>query len=133
MIEAYSQNINVTANSNVPFNNVKLIKGRYTTLQGAGTFQFNHCGVYHLTCNGSVTGTGEIVLQVMKNGVVQPQTVTPITGAAGTDIPFALDTFIQVPNVNNGCCGQSPVEVVINNAGVDATFNLIDVKITKVC
>lgn len=133
MIEAYSRNIDVAANANIPLNNVKLIKGKYTELQGVGSLQFNHCGVYHLTCNGSVTGTGDIVIQVMKNGIIQPETVMPITGTAAVDIPFALDTFIQVPNNNGPCCCQAPVEVSLNNAGVDATFNLIDVKVTKVC
>lgn len=132
MIEAYSNNITVAANSNIPFNNVKLLKGNYTTLQGVGTLQFNHCGVYHLTCNGSVTGTGDILIQLVKNGVIQQETVTPITGPANSDIPFAFDTFIQVPN-SGSCCCQAPVEVAINNAGIEATFNLIDVKVTKVC
>ena len=133
MIEAYSKNIDVAANANIPLNNVKLIKGNYVTLQGVSSLQFNHCGVYHLTCNGSISGTGDLQIQLMKNGVIQQETVTPITGTANVNIPFALDTFVQVPNNNTNCCCQSPVEVSLMNAGVEATFPLIDVKVTKVC
>lgn len=132
MLEVYSKNVTAAENSDIPFNNVKLIKGCYVSLLGAGSLQFNHCGVYHLTCNGSVSGTGDLVIQVNKNGVPQPETVTPITGTADADIPFAIDTFIQVPN-SGRCCCQTPVEVTINNAGVEAVFPLIDVKVTKVC
>lgn len=132
MLEVYSKNVTVAEDSDVPFNNAKLIKGCYESLLGAGSLQFNHCGVYHLTCNGSVSGTGDLTIQVNKNGVPQPETVTPITGTADADIPFAIDTFIQVPN-SGRCCCQTPVEITIHNAGVEAVFALIDVKVVKVC
>lgn len=133
MIEVYSKNITVAENSAIPFNNVYLKKGNYEELSGVASIQFNHCGVYHFVAYGSITGTGDLVLQVMKNGVVLPQTVLPITGTADADIPFMIDTYIQVPNNNVKCCCQAPTQVEIVNAGVEATFSLIDVKTEKVC
>lgn len=133
MIELYSTNVAVTVNTEIPFNNVALKKGDYVTLSGAATLQFNHCGVYELDCHGVVTGTGDIVIEVTKDNVILPQTVMTITGADPVLTPFAFKTLIQVSRNNGPKCCQSPVEVKIMNAGVEATYDLIDVSVTKVC
>lgn len=133
MIELYSKNINVNENEAVPFNNVALFKGNYVTQAGAATIQFNHCGVYRVNLTGSISGTGDLALQFVKDGVVLPQTETPITGTADADIPFAIETLVQVSKNNGPKCCQSPTELQVINAGVAATFALADIKITKVC
>lgn len=132
MIEVYSENVDVAANSAIPFNSVSLKKGDYESVNGA-TLELNHCGVYKLNCHGSVTGAGDIVIQVSKDGVLLPQTKLMITGTADADIPFTFETLIQVSHNNGPRCCQSPTNIQIMNAGVAATFNLADVSITKVC
>jgi len=132
MIEVYSENVDVAANSAIPFNSIALKKGDYESVNGT-TLELNHCGVYRLSCHGSVTGDGDIVIQAFKDGVALPQTKLSITGTANTDIPFAFETLIQVSRNNGPCCCQSPTNVQIMNAGVAATFNLAKVSITKVC
>lgn len=132
MIEVYSENVNVAANSAIPFNSVALKKGDYESVN-CTTLELNHCGVYKLNCHGSVTGAGDIVIQVSKDGVLLPQTKLAITGTADADIPFAFETLIQVSHNNGPRCCQSPTNIQIMNAGVAATFNLADVSITKVC
>lgn len=132
MIEVYSENLDVAANSAIPFNSVALKKGEYESVNGTA-LELNHCGVYRLNCHGSVTGDGDIVIQVFKDGVALPQTKLAITGTDNTDIPFAFETLVQVARNNGPCCCQSPTNVQIVNAGVADTFNLADVSITKVC
>ena len=46
MLEIYSENITVGANSPIPFNNVSIKKGCTAVLSAPATVQFNKCGVY---------------------------------------------------------------------------------------
>ena len=125
MLEAYSLNITVPADSAIPFNNVTLEKGCTSILNGVSTIELNKCGVYMVECDTSATATTAI--QLFKNGVAVPQ-------AQSTDSSPAFTTLVQVPTNNSECCCASPTNIQIKNVGTaSATFTNANVVVTKIC
>ena len=124
MIEAYSTNISVAADTAIPFNSVTLEKGCTVTHPSADTFNLNKCGVYMVAVDASSEAAATI--QLYKNGVAQPQ--AQATG--GTSQSFV--TLVQ-NDKNNSCCPcASPATIQIVNTGDAATFTDANICITKV-
>lgn len=136
MLEVYSKNVNTAANGLIPLTTVALLKGTSTQLLGTSTIQFNKCGIYEVTVSGSVIGSaaGEVIVQLEKNGVAQPQAVSLITTADATSqIPFSFTTLIQVPDNNNINCPCSTTTTIdLRNAGIEATYSTIDVTAVRI-
>lgn len=137
MIETYSKNITVNANATIPFNNIALVKGCSVQQQGASTLQFNKSGIYEVNCSASAVAStaGNITIQLQKNGEVQPQALASATAADTTSIyDLSFVTLVQVPYNNCNCnCAISPTTIDILNAGQTATFDTIDIVVTKIC
>ena len=107
MLQVYSINVDVGADSIVPFNNVAVDKGCAEKLTGVGTIELNKAGIYGVHVDGvaSVSTT----VQLLRNGVALPQ-------AQSTGTTLGFDTFVQVPNNNCGCnCNTSPVTLQLHN------------------
>ena len=125
MLEAYSLNVTVPADTAIPFNNLTLQKGCTATLNGVATIELNKCGVYLVECNASSATASTI--QLFKNGVAQPQ-------AQSTGNSPCFSTLVQVPTSNSTCCCSSPTLIQIRNAGTaPATFTDANICVTKVC
>lgn len=121
MLEVYSNNIEVGANTSVPFNNVSLKKGCTAELSGTSTINLNKCGVYKVSCNASAeTNT---TIQLYKDGIAQPQ-------AQSTGGNPSFITLVQVDD-NNSCCPcSSATSLQIMNTTA-TTFSNIAVVVTK--
>ena len=137
MIETYSKNITVAAAASIPLDSVALIKGNSVVKQGASTLLFNKSGIYDVTVSAVANAevAGDITIQLRKNNVLQPQSLSTAT-AADTATLYALSfsTLVQVPNNNCNCsCASLPTIVDIMNVGESATFDTIDVVVTKIC
>jgi hypothetical protein len=121
MLEAYSKNITIPANSSAPFTNVSLIKGNTSEMQGDATILFNKCGVYRVSFNASVIASeaGEISFQLFKNSMPQTQAEVSETAADATSIhALNFETLVQVPKSNSGCPCSIPTVISVNNTGV---------------
>ena len=123
MLEVYSTNVEVVADSAIPFHNVALKKGCTAELSGTGTIQLNKCGVYMVSCDASAEASTTI--QLYKNGVAQPQ-------AQSTGITPSFVTLVQVSENNCGCPCKAPVSLQIVNTTA-TTFTDCNVNVTKVC
>ena len=122
MLEVYSTDIDVAANTAIPFQNVSMKKGCTAELSGASTITLNKCGVYMVSCDASAEASTTI--QLYKNGVAQPQ-------AQSTGITTSFETLVQVPE-NNSCCPcTSGVSLQIVNTTA-TTFTNANVVVTKV-
>ena len=123
MLEIYSNNITVTANQAVPFENISVKKGCTATLGGTSTINLNKCGVYCVNVNASTEAS--TTLQLYKNGVAQAQ-----AQSTGTNPGFT--TLVQVAENNGGCACESPVslQVVSTDAVTLAGCNCV---VTKIC
>ena len=136
MIETYSQNITVAADTAIPLNSVALLKGTSVTKSGATTLQFNCRGIYELTVSASAAAdtVGNISIQLEKDGVLQPQAISTVTAANINSLySLGFTTLVQVSHDNGPCCCTSPTNVDIVNTGEPATFDIIDVVVTKIC
>ena len=123
MIEAYSTNIAVSADANIPFNSTTVLKGCTVTHPSADTFALNKCGVYMVSVDAS-TDTATTI-QLVKDGVVQPQ-------AQATGDAVSFTTLVQVDKNNSPCCAcESPVSLQITS-DTAVTFTNANVTITKV-
>ena len=123
MLEVYSLNVTVPADSPVPFNNVSIQKGCTAKLNGVSTIELNKCGVYMVECDASASAT--TTLQLFKNGVAQPQ-------AQSTGGTPAFTTLVQVTENNCGCPCSSPTNLQIRNtADAEATLTNVNVVVTK--
>ena len=136
MLEAYSLNQTIATDGVLPFNSVTLKKGCNVELSGVSSIQLNRCGVYDISFNITATASaaGDVVIQMTKNGTVQPQATRTITGATtATSVDIPITTRVQVTENNSNCCCSSPTVVQFINAGVAVTANNINVVVTKIC
>lgn len=139
MIEAYSLNVPVAANSPVPFNSVSLVKGCTVKQQNVNTFVFNKKGVYAVSLDaaGAISGTtaANMILQLYKNGVPQPQAQGVANSTSVTDVEsMCFKTLVQVAEDNNPCCcSAAPTTIQIMNGAAAVTLNKVNVTITKIC
>ena len=123
MIEAYSINKEVTANSAIPFDNIVVKKGCTAELSAPATIQLNKCGIYMVSLDG--TASAATTLQLYKDGIAQPQ-----AQSTGTQPSFV--TLIQVDKNNSGCCCASPTNIqIISDTAV--TLSNVNLVVTKVC
>ena len=124
MIEAYSLNVDVTADTAIPFNSVTIQKGCTVTRASVDTFNLNKCGVYMIAVDTS--SEAEATIQLFKDGVAQPQAQS--TGESHQ----SFTTLVQVDK-NNSCCPcASPTSIQIINTGATATFTNANITITKI-
>lgn len=123
MLEIYSTNVAVAADTAIPFQNVSLQKGCTAELSGTSTIKLNKCGVYMVSVDASAEASTTI--QLYKNGVAQPQ-------AQSTGVSPSFVTLVQVSD-NNSCCPcATPVSLQVVNTTA-ATFTNANVVVTKVC
>lgn len=124
MIEAYSVNVTVPAETAIPLNNVTLQKGCTAVLDSAGTITLNKCGIYMCACDASASDSAEI--QLYKDGVAQPQAF-----GAGTSPSFI--TLVQATENNTCCPCSSPTRLqIFNPADSETTYQNVNVTITKI-
>ena len=134
MIEAYSQNVTVNSSSNVPFEITKIDKGCYEDLSGSSSINLNHCGVYCVTVNGTVTPSeaGTFSVELFKDGVAQVDTLTQATVEASQLYPFSFTEFVQVSKNNSSCACSSPTVINVINTGVAAVYDNVKIAVDKV-
>lgn len=135
MLEVYSDNLDVVSGFAIPLNNVTLQKGSTAILSSNATIQLNRRGIYDVEVDGFAEAgvAGLITVQLMKNGVLQPQAISSVTGATGEVDVFNFHTQVQVLTDNTCCCGTAPTLLQIINTGVDITGAHINVCVSKLC
>lgn len=136
MLQAYSSNIEITANTAIPFNNVVLDKGCGETMSGVSSILLNQRGVYLVEFDGYATPDAATLVsaQLYVNGVAQPQAISSFMGTAVTATDsLAFKTFVQVNENNCNCnCYSSPtvIQVMLGETAVsDAHVNITVTKI----
>lgn len=122
MLEVYSTEVEVAADSAVPFQNVSLKKGCTAELSGSNTITLNKCGVYMVSCDASAEAS--TTLQLYKDGIAQPQ-------AQSVGVTPSFVTLVQVSD-NNSCCPcASGVSLQIINTTATTLTN-VNVSVTKI-
>ena len=122
MLEAYSLNIAVEADSNVVFNSTSLQKGCTAERTAPDTFTLNKCGVYMVSIDASAEAS--TTLQLYKDGVAQPQ-------AQATGLNPSFVTLVQVGK-NNSCCPCASGTTIQVRNSVATTLTDANITITKV-
>ena len=154
MIETYSKNIDVAESTAIPLNTIALMKGCTATKSGTTAIQLQRAGIYEVNVSATAklqalasaptsttdstaaqaTEPNVIAIQLYKDNVTQPQAYSAVTASDTTSLhPLSFTTLIQVPTNNSQCCCSSPVTIDIVNQGADATYDTIDVVVTKIC
>ena len=134
MLQAYSNNIQGTANSAIPFNNVKVEKGCSARLTAPSTIQLNKAGVYMVACDASFTpdAAGVSSIQLSRNGVLQPDAQSSETGIANSTNALSFYALVQVRENNTCSCCSSPTTLQVIQ-GIDGTFENVNICVTKIC
>ena len=138
-LEAYSVNTTVPTNTPVPLNVRTIEKGEFANSNNNSNSNivFNKCGLYKVSVNASVVASeaGDITIQLYKDGVPIANAVSTVTAADTTNSrTLVFEKLIQISKNNNpNCCCSSPSMVAIMNEGVEATFNPINIVVTKYC
>ena len=135
MLQAYSSNLDIVANTVFPFNNITIDKGCAETLSAPASIQLNQRGVYLIEVDGF--GTSDTAdtntVQLVVNGVNQPQAISSSTAAANSVINFGFKTFVQVSTNNCSCnCVSSPTVIQVLNGDADLTEAHINIVVTKI-
>lgn len=125
MLNAYSLNQTVAANSAVPLNSIVIEKGCTANLISPSTINLNKRGVYEVTVDASSAAATSIALT--RDGVIMPN--TEMTGTA-----TSFTTLVRVSQDNTCCCCSAPVSLqVINPADAQAVYTVVNVTVTKIC
>ena len=136
MLQVYSSNLAVAANTVFPFNNVVLDKGCAEVLSAPATIQLNQRGIYLVEMDGYATpdAATEVAVQLMVNGVAQPQAISLVVPATVTDTrTFGFKTFVRVLENNCNCnCLTSPTTLQFMNGDTALTDAHINVVVTKI-
>lgn len=135
MLQGYSSNLDVAANSAFPINNVTVDKGCGEALSGPTSVQLNQRGVYLVEVDGFGTGAaaGANTVQLYVNGVAYPQAISSFTTAAATIDSFGFKTLVQVANNNCPCnCVASPTILQVLNGAQALTEGHINIVVTKI-
>lgn len=135
MLEGYSTNITVATDASVPFNNVTIEKGCTAKLDAPGSIALNKSGIYMVSVDaaGTPSTAGVMSIQLSKDGVLQPQAQSAVTGTT-TDVDnMSFVTLVQVKQDNTCSCCTSPTVVRVVNTGVPATYNIANICVTKIC
>ena len=136
MLQVYSTNLAVDANTVFPFNNVVVDKGCSEVLSAPATVQLNRRGVYLIEVDGFATpdAATEVSVQLMVNGVAQPQAISSFVPAAVTDArTFGFKTFVRVLENNCNCnCLTSPTTIQVMNGDTALTDAHINMVITQI-
>lgn len=136
MLQVYSSNLTVPANTAFSFNNVVLDKGCGESLNGSQTIELNKRGVYLVEMDGFATpdAATEVSVQLYVNGVAQPQAISSFVPAAITDTrTYGFKTFVRVLENNCNCnCLTSPTTLQIMNGDTDLTDAHINVVVTQI-
>lgn len=135
MLEVYTINQTLTSGSAIPFNNVQIEKGKTAVLTAPSTISLNAAGVYMVAVDGEMIGTeaGDGTVQLSRGGLSIAAAASTATLAAGSTVPYAFTTLVQVPKNNSPCCcASSPVNLQCVYTGPAATGN-INVCVTKIC
>lgn len=137
MIQAFTKNVVVAANTAIPLNNVSIRKGCSATTSGASAISLNKKGVYMVSVDAVATANvaGAIQLQLTNNGIAVPQAVTAETAANITDThALSFTTLVQVSRDNCNCdCSSSSTVINVVNNGVPSTYAQFNIVVTKIC
>jgi hypothetical protein len=134
MLEAYSLNTTVLSNATIPFNSISIKKGCTAELEGVSTIILNKCGIYEVTFNATATPTasGNVTVQMLKNGVAQAQATRTITGATTTtSFNLPITTLVQVSESNTCNACTKPTTIQFLNTATGISINNVDVVVTK--
>ena len=123
MLEAYSLNVAVAADSPIPFNNTTIEKGCTAKLSSPATIELNKCGIYMVEVDASSAAAATI--QLVKDDVLQPQ-------AQSTGTSPSFTTLVQVDHNNSNCCCSSPTLLQIRSITA-STYTDANVVVTKIC
>lgn len=136
MLQVYSDNLAVTANTALAFNNVVIDKGCGESLSAPATIQLNQRGIYLVEMDGFATpdAVTEVTIQLFVNGVAQPQAISSFMPASITDTrTFGFKTFVRVLENNCQCnCFTSPTTLQFINGNTAISDAHINVVITKI-
>jgi len=137
MLQVYSSDLTVGANTVFPFNNVVLDKGCAEALSAPATIQLNKQGVYLVEMDGFATpdAATEVTVQLYVNGIPQPQAISSFVPAAVTDTrTFGFKTFVRALENNCNCnCLTSPTTIQFMNGDTALSDAHINVVVTKIC
>ena len=131
MLQAYSTNLTLATNDLIAFNTVEAIGRTVTGTAGSSTIMLNAPGVYFINFNasGTTTAEGTFGVQMLKDGVAEPQAQAAVETTAGGEGAVAFSTLISVGR--SCCCQDNRVAVTFEYTGGDGT-GLANVVVTKV-
>lgn len=130
---ANSSNQTIAAATNIVFNNYSTsgISIRQNSTSGATIIR---PGLYYISFNGSAVNTtttsGNIIAQLINNGISQSNINCTATSASTDDIvSLQFDTILQINNCqinsNNG------INISVLNNGIEALYNVANLTIIK--
>lgn len=123
MLQAYSNNLTLESNEVFSFNSVAIQKGSTAVLASDSSIYLNKRGIYMVSFDAFAApsaATGTVSVQLMVNGVAQPQAISSFEAdAEGATQAMHFETLVQVTTDNCPCNTlSSPTVLQVMNAGI---------------
>lgn len=136
MVQAYSDGVAVAAGGTYPLNNVVFLKGGTAIMAGAGGIALTKRGIYsvHVDGFGTLAAAGEYSIQLTRNGIALPQSISTTTVAAAGTGNGSFETLIVVEDSDCPCNWTSAAVTigVINASTADITDGHINISVSKI-
>lgn len=134
MVQAYSENVTVNAQSAFPLNNVVIEKGCTATIQG-NTILLEKAGIYCVVVTASVapSAQGEILIDLQKDNQTLKYAAAQVSGTADNTSNLSFTTLVRCPQNNTPCCVSAPTAIQVWNdsdVNLGGDFNIV---VTKIC
>ena len=132
MLEAYSVDLAVTANSNITFNTTRLLTNDVALLKSDGqTIALRKAGIYKVEvyASGAPTAEGSIKLQLYGNNneVIVPA-VAEADAGAGVAQSISFASFVKVqPSVS-----VNEAQLTLKYEGGAGSLSIVNILVTKV-
>lgn len=133
MIELYSTSVTVPSGGQIPFNRVVTSKGASVLRSTAGSVQVMRPGWYRvdITASAVAGATGDISIQLYKDDEPLAYAVTTESATSTTAVhDLSISAVVKITK----CCqceNDLPV-LTVYNAGVEATYNMINAIFTRI-
>lgn len=131
MLEAYSNTLTVTANTNITFSTKNIQTGTTAVLSNdSATVNLNRAGIYRVdfTAYGSSTADGTIGAQLYANGTAVNRANTVATTSAGAPQSIGFSTLVAIGRSTAGNTATLSVRYT-GSAGILSNADLIVTKI----
>lgn len=123
----------VDAGANILFNTTGIQTGCTAKNAGNGVITLNRPGFYMIEFSGTAIGNGNITAQLFVNGTAYAGATATETGTGTGNVNLSFPAIVQVAPNTCSDTANCPLNITVQNTGIEATYDNAVITVTKLC